>query len=98
MKNTYQTISNIIDSFAPSALGRSAARPQQPLKLRGSWVAPVANWASILLEKKALARHLGKPYLFEPVRFAGTPPMVTALSHGELEISNLAYSTLAIAI
>jgi ABC-type nitrate/sulfonate/bicarbonate transport system substrate-binding protein len=61
-------------------------------------VAPVANWASILLEKKDLARHLGKSYTFEAVRYAGTPPMVTALANNELEISNLAYSTLAIAI
>jgi NitT/TauT family transport system substrate-binding protein len=80
-----------------AALG-SSAQAQQPIKIRGSWVAPVANWASILLEKKDLARHLGKSYVFEPVRYAGTPPMVTAIANNELEISNLAYSTLAIAI
>src|SRR5262249_61751506 len=40
----------------------------------------------------------GMSYRREPVRFAGTPPMVTALANGELEVSNLAYSTLAIAI
>ena len=74
------------------------AQAQQPLKIRGSWVAPVANWASILLEKKELAQHLGKSYVFEPVRFAGTPPMVTAMANGELEVCNLAYSTLGIAI
>jgi NitT/TauT family transport system substrate-binding protein len=34
----------------------------------------------------------------EPVRYAGTPPMVTALANNELEVSNLAYSTLGIAI
>jgi NitT/TauT family transport system substrate-binding protein len=34
----------------------------------------------------------------QPVRFAGTPPMVTALANNQLEISNLAYSTLGIAI
>ncbi len=41
---------------------------------------------------------LGKSYVFEPVRFAGTPPMITALANNELEIASLAYSTLAIAI
>jgi NitT/TauT family transport system substrate-binding protein len=76
----------------------SSAQAQQPIKIRGSWVAPVANWASILLEKKDLAKHLGKSYVFEPVRYAGTPPMITAIANNELEISNLAYSTLAIAI
>jgi ABC-type nitrate/sulfonate/bicarbonate transport system substrate-binding protein len=83
---------------ATAVFGLGPAQAQQPVKIRGSWVAPVANWASILLEKKDLAKHLGKSYVFEPVRFAGTPPMVTAMANGELEISNLAYSTLAIAI
>jgi sulfonate transport system substrate-binding protein len=75
-----------------------ATAAQTPVKIRVSWVAPVSNWASILLEKKDLARHLGKSYTLEPVRFAGTPPMITALATGELEVANLAYSTLALAI
>ena len=70
----------------------------EPIKIRNSWVAPVTNWASILLEKKELAKHMGQSYVMEPVRFAGTPPMITALANNELEISNLAYSTLGIAI
>jgi NitT/TauT family transport system substrate-binding protein len=70
----------------------------QPVKIRVSWVAPVSNWASIMLEKKELAKHMGQSYTMEPVRYAGTPPMVTALASGELEVANLAYSTLAIAI
>jgi len=79
-------------------LGAAAASAQQAVKIRVSWVAPVSNWASIWLEKKDLAKHLGKSYTMEPVRYAGTPPMVTALANGELEVANLAYSTLAIAI
>ncbi|HZP76082.1 MAG TPA: ABC transporter substrate-binding protein [Pseudolabrys sp.] len=79
------------------ALGASAANAE-PVKIRMSWVAPVANWASIWLEKKDLAKHLGTSYTVEAVRFAGTPPMVTAIANNELEVSNLAYSTLAIAI
>jgi sulfonate transport system substrate-binding protein len=70
----------------------------EPIKIRNSWVAPVTNWASILLERKDLAKHMGQSYVMEPVRFAGTPPMITALANNELEISNLAYSTLGIAI
>src|SRR6185369_1014112 len=83
---------------AATLLSASAAQSADPVKIRLSWVAPVTNWASILLEKKDLAQHLGKSYTLEPVRFAGTPPMVTALANGELEVANLAYSTLAIAI
>src|SRR6476619_6401903 len=51
------------------ALGLAGtANSAEPVKIRMSWVAPVSNWASIVLEKK------------------------------ELEVSNLAYSSLAIAI
>jgi sulfonate transport system substrate-binding protein len=71
---------------------------QQPVKIRVSWVAPVSNWGSIWFEKKDLARHLGKSYVLEATRFAGTPPMVTAMASGELEVANFAYSTLGIAI
>jgi sulfonate transport system substrate-binding protein len=84
--------------LATVVCGAGGAQAQQPVKIRASWVAPVANWASILLEKKDLARHLGKSYLYEPVRYAGTPPMITALANNELEVANLAYSTLAIAV
>jgi len=77
---------------AATLLSASAAQSADPVKIRLSWVAPVTNWASILLEKKDLAQHLGKSYTLEPVRFAGTPPMVTALANGELEVANLAYS------
>jgi len=79
-------------------IGFAGATNAEPIKIRNSWVAPVTNWASILLEKKDLAKHLGQSYVMEPVRFGGTPPMITALANNELEISNLAYSTLGIAI
>jgi sulfonate transport system substrate-binding protein len=92
-------VRTVLTALAAMALcGVPAATAQQPVKIRVSWVAPVSNWASIWLERKDLAKHLGKSYTMEPVRYAGTPPMVTALANGELEVANLAYSTLAIAI
>jgi sulfonate transport system substrate-binding protein len=82
------------------ALGLFAlsAAKAEPVKIRMSWVAPVANWASIISFKKDLAKHWGKSYVVESIRFRGTPPMITAIANNELEVSNLAYSTLAIAI
>ena len=84
-------------SIALLALGCGFARGE-PLQLRVAWAAPLANSASIWLDKKDLARHYGKSYVFEPVRYRGTPPMITAIANNELEIGNLAYSTLPIAI
>ena len=81
-------------SLALLALGAGAAHAE-PLKIRGAWVAPLANWSSIWLQKKDLAVHFGQSYVFEPIRYAGTPPMITAIANNELEIGNLAFSTLA---
>ena len=69
-----------------------------PLQIRGAWVAPLANLSSIWLQKKDLAQHYGQSYVFAPTRYAGTPPMITAIANNELEIGNLAFSTLPIAI
>jgi NitT/TauT family transport system substrate-binding protein len=78
-------------------VGADAVRAE-PVKIRVSWTVPVANWPSLLLEKKDLAKHLGQSYVLEDVRFNGTPPMITALASGDIEIANLAYSSLALAV
>jgi sulfonate transport system substrate-binding protein len=83
---------------ACAALALSGPARSEPVKIRTAWVAPVSNWASIVLEKKDLARHIGKSYTVEAVRFQGTPPMITAIANGELEIANLAYSTFPLAV
>jgi len=49
----------LLPAVAAAAVS-TAAHGAEPVKIRASWVAPVSNWASILLEKKDLARHLGK--------------------------------------
>ena len=70
----------------------------QPVKIRVAYVVPVANWASLLFEKPGLAKHNGKSYTFEAVHFQGTPQMITALANNELEIADLAFASLAIAV
>ena len=88
----------LLTSLAIAVSLAAGAACAEPVKIRVSWIAPITNWAPMLLEKKELAQHLGKSYLLEPVRYAGTPQMITALANGELEIANLAFSTLPIAI
>ena len=80
---------------ACSSETESSAHSVVPLKPR---IVPVSNWASMIQEKKDLAKHLGKSYTLEITRFAGTPPLITALANNELEIANLTYPTLPIAI
>lgn len=75
-----------------------AAIAQQPVKIRVAYVVPVANWASLIFEKPGLAKHQGKSYTFEAVHFQGTPQMITALANNELEVADLAFASLAIAV
>ncbi len=70
----------------------------EPVVIRNGYVVPVANWAPLLEAKKGLARHWGRSYVMESVRFQGTPGMITALANGQLELAILSYSALALAI
>jgi len=74
------------------------ARATDLVKIRLSYVVPISNLASILLEKKELAKNLGKSYQLEVTRFAGTPLMITAMAASELDVADLAYPSLPVAI
>ncbi len=75
-----------------------ASTQAEPVKIRLSYIVPVSNWATMLFQKPELAHHLGKSYTFETVHFQGTPELITALNVGEIEIANLGFTTLPIAI
>src|SRR5262245_13935437 len=81
-----------------AAITATGAARAEPLAIRMSYVVPISNWAPFIVAKKDLAKHWGKTYNMEAVRYQGTPPMITAMANGELEIASLAYSTLGIAI
>jgi ABC-type nitrate/sulfonate/bicarbonate transport system substrate-binding protein len=78
--------------------GAPAAQAQQPVKIRIAWVVPVGNSPTILYEIPSILKHKGKSYDIDLVRFQGTPPMITALQAGELDIALFAFSTFALAI
>ncbi len=81
-----------------AALAASPARGAEPLKIRASWIVSPSDWAPLLPEKPDLMRHHGKSYVYEPVRYAGTPAVITAMANSEVELGNLAFSSLGIAI
>ena len=83
---------------AVAMLATSFAAHADPLKIRLAWIVPVANIAPILFAKEGIAKNLGKTYTIEPVRFQGTPPMITALAVNEIEVGLLGYSTMGLAI
>jgi sulfonate transport system substrate-binding protein len=70
----------------------------EPAKIRASWVVAPSDWAPLFPEKSDLMKNNGKSYAYEAVRFQGTPAVITALANNEIELGNLAFSSLAIAI
>jgi sulfonate transport system substrate-binding protein len=88
----------VLSGVVTLAVTAVASAQAQPIKIRHSFVVPVANWTPMLEAKKDLAKHWGKSYVMEAVRYQGTPPMITALANNELDIAVLAYSTLGLAI
>ena len=73
-----------------------------PVKLRVAWVdtpSQLTPLRAVLAEQHPeIFPQLGKSYTFEPVHFAGSPPQITALAAGDLEIGALGASSLALAI
>jgi sulfonate transport system substrate-binding protein len=96
MRPTTSTLARLAAALLLLASARAPAA--EPVKIRIGWIVAVANWPSILMEKPGLARHAGKSYVLEPVRFQGTPTEITALANGELEIADLAFSSFALAV
>jgi sulfonate transport system substrate-binding protein len=79
-------------------LAAGAAQAAEPVKIRASWIVAPADWPPLMPEKPELMKNNGKSYLFEPMRFQGTPAVITALANNEIELGNLAFSSLALAI
>jgi sulfonate transport system substrate-binding protein len=79
-------------------LASGTAQAADPVKIRASWVVAPSDWSPLLLEKPDLMQHNGKSYAFETIRFQGTPAIITAMANNEIELGNLAFSSLALAI
>ncbi len=83
---------------AVAMLASNVAAHAEPLKIRIAWIIPAANIAPILFAKPGIAKNLGKTYVLEPVRFQGTPPMITALAVNEIDVGLLGFTTMGLAI
>src|SRR5580704_2542395 len=88
-----------VDLGIDLGFGTGRARAQaEPVKIRIGWVVVPASSAPLVLEKKDILKHYGKSYVAEATRFEGTPPVITALAAGQLDVGPLAFSSFALAI
>jgi sulfonate transport system substrate-binding protein len=89
-----------IGGIAAGALAapRLARAQGAPVTIRPGWVVVPTSTAPLVLEKKDLLKNFGRSYIAEATRFEGTPPVITALAAGELDIGPLAFSSFGLAI
>jgi sulfonate transport system substrate-binding protein len=85
-------------STALATAGRVLPAAAAPVKIRIGWVVVPASSAPLILEKKDILKHFGQSYVAEAIHFEGTPPVITAMAAGELDIGPLAFSSFALAI
>jgi sulfonate transport system substrate-binding protein len=76
----------------------AASASADPVKLRIGWSDVPSSITPILDKTPDLATHLGKSYTLDPIHFAGTAPMITALATGDLDIAEMAFGSFGLAI
>ena len=90
--------SQLVGTIVACAIALGNAAQAEPLKIRVGGVAPSGDLVEVMFAKAALARHLGQSYDYVPQHFAGTPPVVTAIATGDLDIGVFSYSSFGLAI
>jgi len=75
-----------------------AARADEPTPLKIGWITVPISLVPIFEAKKDVSRHYGKSYTLQAIHFAGSTPQITALATGDLDIAELSFSSLALAI
>ena len=74
MQSLKRTLTSALAGLGLAGLLAATCANAEPVKIRLSWIAPIANWGSLILEKKDLAKHLGTSYTLETTRLAGASP------------------------
>jgi ABC-type nitrate/sulfonate/bicarbonate transport system substrate-binding protein len=85
-------------ALAGFALLAVAAARAEPVKIRVGWVNVPGQITPILFDTPGIAKHLGKSYALEPIRYTGSSVALTALAAGELELANLTFTQVPTAI
>src|ERR1700681_3654706 len=102
MKSRFNRREFSLGALAASTALASAGRPTRaqtaPVKIRVGWVVVPASLAPLILEKKDVLKHYGQSYIAEAIRSEGTPPVITALASGEVDVGPLAFSSFGLAI
>ncbi len=80
------------------AFAIAAARAEEPLKIRMAWVFAPASLGPLMFATPEGAEHQGKSYTYEPIHFASSAVEVASLASGDIDIADLSFSAMGLAI
>lgn len=98
MRRVLSIVAVLAVALASAAASSFAARADEPVHLKIGWITVPISLVPIFDAKKDVTKHYGKDYVLEPIHFQGTTPQITALASGDLDIAELSYSSVALAI
>jgi sulfonate transport system substrate-binding protein len=75
--------------------GRATA---EPVTIHAGWLVVPNMIFPLMPMKPEVLRHYGKSYVLDLIHFTGTPPQITALSAGQIDLSPLSFSAFALAV
>lgn len=70
----------------------------EPTEIRVGWAAAPVHITPVLFANQEILKNYGKSYVVDAIRFKGSPPQITALASGDVNIAALSGSALTAAI
>jgi NitT/TauT family transport system substrate-binding protein len=70
----------------------------EPVTIHAGWLVVPNMIFPLMPMKPEVLHHYGKSYVLDLIHFTGTPPQITALSAGQIDLSPLSFSALALAV
>ena len=80
------------------ALAGVGGATADPVKIRAGYVVAPASLIPILFAHPGLAKHQGASYDFQPIFIGGSPPQITGIAAGEIEIATLNFASFPLAV
>ena len=84
--------------IAALLLGASTRGKAEPVTIHAGWLVVPNMIFPMTPMKSEVLRHYGKSYVLDLIHFTGTPPQITALAAGQIDLSPISFSAFALAV
>ena len=79
-------------------LGAEGRATAEPVTIHAGWLVVPNMIFPLMPMKPEVLHHYGKSYVLDLIHFTGTPPQITALAAGQIDLSPISFSAFALAV